>query len=157
MKVNAINHQGTKNNQAFQGVKICRNELNNMKSLEAWVTKPGEDDLVELVDSSEGALSVGHFPEAKELVDMVRNIGQKITDSDNMKKVRELFGRIVGIEIIPEVKKERNYSNMVYNFENLMGGKTLLSDLKAVAGGGRPQLLSKDTYDVLSLELASNC
>lgn len=156
MKVNTINYQGTKNNQAFRGVKICRNELNDMKSLEVWVTKTGEDDLVELVNGNDGALSIGHFPAAKELVDIVRNVGQRITDPKNMDKVRELFGKIVGVDIIPEVKKQRNFSNIAYNFEGLMGGKTLLPDLKVVAGGGKPEFHSKDNYDVLSLGLVSN-
>lgn len=155
MKVNTIYCQGAKNNQSFQGVKICRNELNDMKSLEVWVTKPTEDDLVEIVNGNDGALSIGHFPAAKELVDMVRNVGQRITDSNNMKKVRELFGQIVGNDIVSTVTENRQ-SYVGYTFESLMGGKTLLPDLKFVAGEGKPQFHSKDTYDVLSLGLASN-
>lgn len=156
MKINTVCCQEVKNNQSFTGVKICRNESNNLKSLEVWVTSPKEDDLVELVDSCEGPILVGHFPEAKELVEMVRKIGQKITDSTNMEKVRELFGRIVGVDIVSAVKQKRQ-SYVPYDFESLMGGKTLLNDLKIVAGGGRPQFHSKETFDVLSLESANNC
>lgn len=159
MRINSISNQNTQNKQSFKGVNIFRNDWTNMLSIGIWAKKE-EDGLVQYCGGRNNyPLDLGNSDAAKTLTEMLRNIGSKITETENMKKVRELLNQVVGVDILPEAEKVRDYHGVEkYTFKNKMGGDVALADLKTIAQKGMPEYhpqgsKSKGSYEILAIAL----
>lgn len=158
MRINSISNQNTQNKQSFKGVNIFASEWSDLHTLGVWVTKHEEDDAVEFIQGRSGSLELGKSQAAKTLTEMVRNLGQKVTESENMKKVRALLTQVVETDIIPVLEKPRDYDGQAYTYKDRIGGERVLSDIKTAAQKGILKYHAKDStgkgsYEVLSIEL----
>lgn len=128
-----------------------------MMSLGIWVNR-GEDYSVKFIYGKTNSCSLGISEAAKKLTSMLVKLGEKITDSENMKTVRQLLKQVVNVDIIPELEKERElFGTETYKIKDIIGD-TSLADIKTVIKKGKPTYFPKkdsadNTCEVLSLDL----
>lgn len=157
MRVNSISHQNTQSSQSFKGVNLYR-DCFGIEFIQIWNTVKKDDGKVLL----NGA---GYYPlaknskAAKDVTNMLRTLGEKITQPENMKKVRELLTQVVGVDILPEAEKLRHLEqNRTFRLKNLMGGDVTIENYKTVAQKGTPEYHAKgskseSSYEILSIAL----
>ncbi|MEI8388706.1 MAG: hypothetical protein WCG23_02350 [bacterium] len=78
---------------SFNGVNIFRSHYTGVPSVGIWVDK--NKDLVTFVDGRMGQSSLGHSKTASSLVNMVKRLGQEVTDPKNIEKIRKKVTGIV--------------------------------------------------------------
>lgn len=157
MKINGINNANAQSGQSFKGVNLYRNCF-GIELIQIWNTAKKDDGKVLLNGQ-------GYYPlaknskAAKDLTNMLRTLGEKITQQENMKNVRELLTQIVGVDILPEANKLRHLEqNRTFRLKNLMGGDVVIENYKTVAQKGNPEYHAKgskseSSYEILSIEL----
>lgn len=159
MQVSKINNQNPRSTQSFKGVNIFRSDYTNLMSVAVWATKQAEDDAVHFIDGKFGGMhSLGTSESAKNLTNMLRNLGEKMVDPENLTKAKALFSKVVTSDIVPALEKVHNDFEAPYSLKSIIA-ETSLADMKTVIDKGHPKYspegrYSKNSYRVLSLEFA---
>lgn len=147
--------EGKQQSPAFKSIALYR-DCYGVELIQIWNGALREDGHVLIYGES-------YYPllsdAAKKATEMLRDLGEKITQNENMQKLRKLLTQAVGEDIIKGLEKERPLSGgKTFSLKRFLGGDIAIANYKTVAQKGVPKYhakgsVSSDSCEVLSIEL----
>lgn len=132
--------QSKSNQTSFKSIRIFK-DIYPVKTVKMGISiyADGLKDTVQLLDVNRHIETViGHSKNAEELEDMLNNLGEKITSSETLAKVRSLLNKCIN-DVLPELKKQYVSSDgKTYKLS-----KASLSNVKKSITKDAPEYLEK--------------